>query len=61
MLHQKSRTHQIYMTDLARELAKELGQTPPGEPIRVEKLKFGDFDPMNVEAYIDGLKKQFQA
>jgi nitrate/nitrite transport system substrate-binding protein len=52
---------QIYMTDLARELAKELGQTPPGEPIRVEKLKFGDFDPMNVEAYIDGLKQQFQA
>lgn len=52
---------QIYMTDLARELAKELGQTPPEEATRVEKLKFGDFDPANVEAYIDGLKKQFQA
>jgi nitrate/nitrite transport system substrate-binding protein len=52
---------QIYMTDLARELAKELGQNPPSDPIRVEKLKFGDFDPANVEAYIDGLTKQFQA
>lgn len=52
---------QIYMTDLARELAKELGQNPPSDPTRVEKLKFGDFDPANIDGYIDGLKKKFQA
>jgi nitrate/nitrite transport system substrate-binding protein len=42
----------VYMTDLARELAKELGQTPPTEPARIEKLKFGDFDPSKVEDYL---------
>jgi nitrate/nitrite transport system substrate-binding protein len=42
----------VYMTDLARELAKELGQTPPTASTRTEKLKFGDFDPAKVEEYV---------
>ena len=52
--------NQIYMTDLARELAKELGQNPPAESTRVEKLKNGDFDPGKVEAYLQEQKKQFR-
>ncbi len=42
----------VYMTDLARELAKELGQNPPAASTRTEKLKFGDFDPTKVEDYL---------
>jgi nitrate/nitrite transport system substrate-binding protein len=49
---------QIYMTDLARELATELGQTPPAEATRVEKLKTGDFDPTKVDAYLQAQLKQ---
>ena len=52
--------NQIYMTDLARELAKELGQTPPTESARVEKLKNGVFDPGKVEAYLQEQKQQFK-
>jgi nitrate/nitrite transport system substrate-binding protein len=51
---------QVYMTDLARELAKELGQNPPAESTRIEKLKNGDFDPGKVEAYLQEQKKQFK-
>ena len=43
---------QVYMTDLARELAKELGQNPPAEATRVEKLKTGDFDPAKASEYV---------
>jgi nitrate/nitrite transport system substrate-binding protein len=52
--------NQIYMTDLARELAKELGQNPPAESTRIEQLKNGDFDPGKVEAYLQEQKKQFR-
>jgi nitrate/nitrite transport system substrate-binding protein len=50
---------QIYMTDLARDLSKELGQTPPSEPTRVEKLKFDTFDPAKVDSYVQDQVKQF--
>jgi nitrate/nitrite transport system substrate-binding protein len=43
---------QIFLTDLARELAEELGAEAPAELSRVETLKFGDFDPDNAEAYL---------
>lgn len=46
---------EIFLTDLARDLAKELGQSAPSEIYRTEKLAFDEFDPQNPEAYI---KKQ---
>lgn len=51
----------IYMTDLARELAKELGQTPPTETARVETLKFDTFDPKDPTTYVDEQIKKFKA
>jgi nitrate/nitrite transport system substrate-binding protein len=47
----------VYMTDLARELAQELGQTPPTAAARTEKLKFGDFNPAQVEDYLKAQPK----
>ena len=46
---------QIFLTDLARELAEELGANPPQELLKVEKLQFDELDPKQPEAY---LKKQ---
>jgi len=43
---------QIFLTDLARELAEELGVDAPAELSRVENLKFGDFDPAQPDAYL---------
>ena len=56
----KTIAEQIYQTDLARELAKELGQTPPTETERTEKLKYDSFDPAKPEAYIEEQIKQFK-
>ncbi|MEM1370366.1 MAG: CmpA/NrtA family ABC transporter substrate-binding protein [Cyanobacteria bacterium P01_H01_bin.15] len=42
----------IFLTDLARELAEEVGQTPPTDIYRTEFLKFDDFDPTNPSAYV---------
>jgi nitrate/nitrite transport system substrate-binding protein len=42
----------IFLTDLARELAQELGQTPPDEIYRTEELMFDTFDPADPDAYI---------
>ncbi|MUL37960.1 nitrate ABC transporter substrate-binding protein [Gloeocapsopsis sp. AAB1 = 1H9] len=50
---------QIYMTDLARELAQELGQNPPNEETRVEKLKFDTFNPENPAAYLEQQSQKF--
>jgi nitrate/nitrite transport system substrate-binding protein len=36
---------QVFLTDLARELAEELGQNPPTETNRAEELAFDTFDP----------------
>jgi nitrate/nitrite transport system substrate-binding protein len=43
---------EIFLTDLARELAQELGQTPPREIYRTETLKFDEFDPQKPDEYI---------
>lgn len=51
--------NQIYMTDLARELAQELGQAPPTAATRVEKLKDGEFDPAKPEVYVQEQIKQY--
>jgi nitrate/nitrite transport system substrate-binding protein len=51
---------QIYLTDLSRDLAKQLGQNPPAEGTRVEKLKFDEFDPSNPEAYLQAQISKFK-
>lgn len=43
---------EIFLTDLARELAEELGQTPPQEIYRTETLAFDTFDPQQPDQYI---------
>ena len=43
---------EIFLTDLARELATELGQNPPEEIYRTEELMFDTFDPANPDAYV---------
>ena len=48
---------QVFLTDLARELAEELGADAPEDLTRVEALKFGDFDP---DAPADYLQKQIE-
>jgi nitrate/nitrite transport system substrate-binding protein len=44
---------EIFLTDLARELAKEVGQTPPDQEFRNETLKFDSFDPADPNAYVE--------
>ncbi|MEO0868489.1 MAG: CmpA/NrtA family ABC transporter substrate-binding protein, partial [Cyanobacteria bacterium J06642_11] len=43
---------EFFLTDLARELATELGVEAPEEITRIEKMQFGDFDPDNAEEYL---------
>ncbi len=50
---------EIFMTDLARELAQEVGQTPPAEIYRKETLEFDEFDPANPQGYIDEQIKKY--
>ncbi len=42
----------IFLTDLARELSSELGQDPPEEIYKTEKLAFDEFDPADPDTYI---------
>ncbi|MGA1621551.1 MAG: ABC transporter substrate-binding protein [Synechocystis sp.] len=42
----------VFLTDLARELATELGQNPPTEIYRTETLKFDTFDPQDPGGYV---------
>ncbi|MEO0836915.1 MAG: ABC transporter substrate-binding protein [Cyanobacteria bacterium J06642_3] len=50
---------EIFMTDLARELAQEVGQTPPADIYRKETLEFDEFDPANPQGYIDEQIKKY--
>lgn len=50
---------EIFMTDLARELAQEVGQTPPDDIYRSETLAFDEFDPANPQGYIDEQIKKY--
>ncbi len=43
---------EVFLTGLARQLAKQLGQTPPTIILRDEQLKFGLFDPSEPDAYL---------
>lgn len=49
----------IYMTDLARELAVELKQSPPDVETRLETLKFDKFDPAKADIYVQDQIKKF--
>lgn len=50
---------EVFLTDLARELARELGQTPPIEAERSETLAFDTFDPSAPGAYIKTQLEEF--
>ncbi|MEM9271957.1 MAG: CmpA/NrtA family ABC transporter substrate-binding protein [Cyanobacteria bacterium P01_F01_bin.143] len=50
---------QVFMTDLARELAQEVGQTPPTEIYRTETLAFDKFDPAKPQVYVDEQIKKY--
>ncbi|MFB2936372.1 ABC transporter substrate-binding protein [Aerosakkonemataceae cyanobacterium BLCC-F154] len=43
---------EVFMTGLARQLAKQLGQTPPTLIMRYEKLKYEWFDPTDPQKYL---------
>lgn len=49
----------IFLTDVAATLQKELGQTPPTTAERTEKLKFDTFDPKDPTAYVDAQVKKY--
>lgn len=51
---------EIFLTDVARELQTELGQTPPAEAERVEELKFDTFDPADPAAYVTEQIEKFK-
>ncbi|NEQ53000.1 MAG: ABC transporter substrate-binding protein [Leptolyngbya sp. SIO3F4] len=42
----------IFLTDLARELAQEVGLNPPDDIYRTETLEFDSFDPADPAAYV---------
>ena len=42
----------VFLTDLARELAEELGQNPPSDIYRTEELMFDTFDPADPDTYV---------
>ncbi|MCL6432880.1 MAG: ABC transporter substrate-binding protein [Leptolyngbyaceae cyanobacterium HOT.MB2.61] len=52
--------NEIFLTDVAAELQKELGQAPPAETERVEKLKYDTFNPENPTAYVNDQIKKFK-
>ncbi|WP_228016212.1 ABC transporter substrate-binding protein [Leptolyngbya ectocarpi] len=49
----------FFLTELARELAQELGVDAPEALSRVEKMQFGDFDPNQAENYLKEQIDQF--
>ena len=50
---------EIFMTDLARELAAEVGLNPPEDIYRTETLEFDTFDPANPQAYVEEQIKKY--
>ncbi|CDM94202.1 putative nitrate ABC transporter (Substrate-binding protein) (ntrA-like protein) (fragment) [Limnospira indica PCC 8005] len=49
----------VFLTDLARELAQELGQTPPDDIYRTETLALDEFNPQDPEGYIQAQIDEF--
>ena len=50
---------EVFMTDLARELAVEVGLNSPEDVYRTETLEFDTFDPANPQAYVDEQIKKY--
>ncbi|MEO0374895.1 MAG: nitrate ABC transporter substrate-binding protein, partial [Cyanobacteria bacterium P01_A01_bin.17] len=50
---------EYFLTDLARELAEELGVDAPAEATRIEKLKFDTLDPSSATAYIEAQREKY--
>lgn len=50
---------EIFLTNVARELAVELGRNPPTDAVRREKLKFDTFDPSDPAAYVKQQVEKF--
>ena len=50
---------EIFLTDLARELAQEVGLNPPEDVYREETLEFDTFDPTNPQTYVDEQIKKY--
>ena len=50
---------EVFMTDLARELATEVGLNPPEDIYRTETLEFDTFDPAQPQAYVDEQIEKF--
>ncbi|MEM7795876.1 MAG: ABC transporter substrate-binding protein [Cyanobacteria bacterium P01_C01_bin.118] len=49
----------FFLTDLARELAQELGVDTPTDLSRIEKMQFGDFDPAQADNYLKSQIEEF--
>lgn len=50
---------EVFLTGLARHLAKQLGQNPPTVILRKEQLKHDQFDPSQPEAYLQAQIKKY--
>ena len=50
---------EIFLTDLARELASELGADAPEEVTRIEELKFDQLDPSKPQEYVEKQRKTY--
>jgi len=50
---------EVFMTDLARELATEVGLNPPADIYRTETLEFDTFDPAKPQEYVDEQIKKY--
>jgi nitrate/nitrite transport system substrate-binding protein len=50
---------EVFLTDLARELAQELGEQPPTDTNRVEDLAFDTFDPESPTQYVQDQIDEF--
>ncbi len=50
----------VFLTEIAAGLQKELGQTPPTEKERVETLKYDTFDPKDPNKYVEEQIKKFK-
>ncbi|MCU0565044.1 MAG: ABC transporter substrate-binding protein [Oculatellaceae cyanobacterium Prado106] len=51
---------EIFLTDVAAEVQKDLGKTPPSATERIEQLKYDSFDPKNPAAYVEEQIQKFK-
>lgn len=51
--------NQVFQTDLARTLAREVGQRPPTAELRTERLRFDTFDPRKPAEYIAAQRRRY--